>query len=102
MNSLFKIEAEIKINEEGSRTWPIKTGYRPGFNFIDEKQTSGSIDLLDKEDLKPGEHSIVEICFVSDVLLGNIKPGTEFKFYEGPVEIGSGKVLNVIGWIENP
>ena len=101
MNRLFKIEAEIKINKEGGRTWPIKTGYRPGFNFIDKKQTSGSMDLLNREDLKPGEEAIVEVSFISNELLGDIKEGTVFKFYEGPIEIGSGKVLKVIGWIES-
>lgn len=101
MNRLFKIEAEIKINKEGGRTWPVKTGYRPGFEFINKIQTSGSIVLLDNEDLKPGEKGIVEVSFISNELLGEIHIGTEFKFYEGPVEIGDGKVLKVIGWIES-
>lgn len=102
MNKLFKIEAEIKIIKEGNRTWPIKTGYRPGFNFMDKKQTSGSINLLGREELKPGEQGIVEVFFISNELLGEIKSGTEFKFYEGAIEIGGGKVLKVLGWVEDP
>ncbi len=102
MNRLFKIEAEIEINKKGGgRTWPIKTGYRPGFNFLDKMQTSGSIYLINREDLKPGEKGIVEVSFISNELLGAIQIGTEFKFYEGPVEIGNGKVLKVIGWVES-
>jgi len=100
MNRLFKIEAEIKINREGGRTWPITTGYRPGFQFINKTQTSGSILLLNNEDLKPGEKGIVEVSFISNELLGEIHLATEFKFYEGPIEIGEGKVLKVIGWVE--
>lgn len=97
MNKLFKIKADISINI-GGRTLPIHTGYRPGFNFIDKSQTSGSISLLHQESLSPGEHGVVEVNFLSNELLGDIKPGIEFKFYEGPIEIGSGKVLSVIGW----
>lgn len=102
MKKLFKIIAEIEVAKENGRTLPIQTGYRPGFNFIDQKQTSGSIDLLDRADLKPGDKSIVEISFISNELLGDIMDGTGFKFFEGPVEIGSGKVINVIGWVKNP
>jgi translation elongation factor EF-Tu-like GTPase len=99
MKRLFKIEADIKINKQGGRTWPIITGYRPGFNFIDKMQTSGAINLLSKEYLHPGEEGIVEVSFISNELLGDITPGVRFKFYEGPIEIGSGKVLKVFGWI---
>jgi translation elongation factor EF-Tu-like GTPase len=101
MNKLYKIEAEIEINKEGGRTWPIKTGYRPGFNFIDNKQTSGSINLLNREDLKPGERGFVEVSFISNNFLEKIDSGTEFKFYEGPVEIGGRRVLKVIGWVDS-
>lgn len=99
MNSIFQILAKIRINREKGRTWPIRTGYRPGFNFFNEKLTSGSIKLLHSEFLEPGEETIVEVNFISNELLGDIRIGTEFKFYEGPVEIGSGKVLKIIGWI---
>jgi elongation factor Tu len=100
MNRFFKIEASISIHQEGGRTKPIKTGYRPGFNFVEKQQTSGSIDLLEKEELKPGEESLVEVNFISNELLGEIKPGTDFRFYEGPNEIGKGKVLEVLGWVK--
>lgn len=99
MNRVFKIEAEIKINTERGRTWPIRTGYRPGFKFINDMQTSGSICLLNSNELNPGEKGLVEVNFISNELLGEIQIGTEFKFYEGPVEIGDGKVTKVIGWV---
>src|SRR5687767_10951542 len=100
MNKLYKIEAEISVNKDGRRSLPVTTGYRPGFIFDSKSQTSGSIRLLHKEILNLGESDIIEISFISDVLLGNIKPGLSFKFYEGPIEIGEGKVLKVIGWVE--
>lgn len=101
MNRLYKIKAEIKIKKDGGRMLPIKTGYRPGFKFFDKMQTSGSILLLNSEDLKPGEKACVEVSFISDELLGEIRLGTEFKFYEGPIETGSGEVLEVVGWVES-
>lgn len=100
MIKLFTIQAKIKINTEGGRTWDIKSGYRPGFSFIPRSQTSGAITLLNEEKLSPGEQGIVEVKFVTDKLLGDIKPGIQFKFYEGHTEIGSGEVLEVVGWVE--
>ena len=47
------------------------------------------------------EQGLVELSFVSNDLLGDIKPRSEFKFYEGPVEIGNGKIFKVIGWEES-
>lgn len=99
MDKLFKIQAEITVNETGGRTWPIKSGYRPGFNFTNKGLTSGSINLLDKQELKPGEKGIVEVSFVSNELLGELQSGNEFKFYEGAVEIGIGEVIKVLGWV---
>ena len=102
MDKLFKIKAAITINKVGGGSSPITNRYRPGFNFIGKTQTSGSINLLGREALNPGEQATVEISFVSSELLGDIKPGVLFKFYEGPIEIGSGKVDKVIGWVDNP
>lgn len=98
MDKLFKIEAEIFVNAERGRTWPIKSGYRPGFIFFGKMQTSGSIKLLSRNELCPGERGKVEVNFVSQELLGDIKVGSKFKFYEGPVEIGFGEVINILGW----
>lgn len=100
MNKLFKITARIAVNEKTGRTWPIETGYRPAFSFVSKSQTSGSIRLLEKDSLHPGEVGLVEISFVSDSLLGKIDSGTEFEFYEGPIQIGKGEVLKVLGWLE--
>lgn len=97
---LFTIEAEIELTERGGRTQPAMTGYRPGFRFIDHQQTSGSIKLLHTQVLHLGVTTLVEISLFSDELLGAIEPGVEFNFFEGPVRVGSGKVLKVLGWKE--
>lgn len=101
MSRLFKIKALIKINKDGRRTWPILTGYRPGFKFGDKMQTSGCILLLNGKDLKPGEEGVVDIKFVSNELLGEIGIGTKFRFYEGPYEIKHGEVRELMGWVES-
>lgn len=97
---LFQIDVKIKLEKEVGRTWSIKTGYRPAFNFIKETLTSGSITLLERDELYPGEEALVKINFHSLEPLGNIREGTSFNFYEGALLIGSGKVLNIIGWIK--
>lgn len=96
----FTIEAKIELTERGGRTQPAMTGYRPGFCFIDNQQTSGSIKLLHTQVLQLGETTLVEISFFSEELLGAIKPGVEFNFFEGPVQVGSGKVMKILGWKE--
>lgn len=97
--NLFKIRAEITIKLRGGRTLPIVNGYRPGFCFIENKQTSGSIQLLGEESLEPGKTGLVYIAFFSDELLGAIQSGTKFSFYEGKTEIGTGEVIDILGWV---
>jgi translation elongation factor EF-Tu-like GTPase len=99
LDKLFKINAEITVKKTGGRTWPIKSGYRPGFRFANNGLTSGAINLLDTHELNPGQKGKVEIRFISIEPLWNITLGTEFRFYEGPIEIGSGKVTGIIGWV---
>jgi translation elongation factor EF-Tu-like GTPase len=100
MNKLFKIIAQISIKKKGGRTKPVYSGYRPGFCFIENRQTTGSINLIKNNSLNPGDTEIVEVFFVSNELLGKIKEGTKFNFYEGNILIGNGEVVNIIGWIE--
>jgi hypothetical protein len=100
-NSLFKIEARIELNKNGKRTWPVKSGYRPAFAFVDSNYTSGSIHLISQSELNLGETCDAEIIFHSNELLGDIKAGTKFKFFEPPHEIGNGEVLKVIGWVND-
>lgn len=96
----FQIKAKISLLDKGGRFLPIKDGYRPGVRFKKNQQTSGYIELLDKNYIEPGEHGNVRISFHSTDPLGKIDIGISFNFYEGPVLIGSGEVINIIGWIK--
>jgi elongation factor Tu len=97
MDKLCKITADIHVNIDGRKS-PFFSGYRPGFSFSGNMQTSGHIELINKKELYPGQSAIVNIYFFSDQLLGNIMPNTEFKFFEANIEIGFGKVIKVFGW----
>lgn len=99
MDKLYRIQAEITLNSKGGRTWPIKSGYRPGFDFKTRGLTSGSIKLLNRQELNPGETGLAEISFVSDELIGNAETGSKFKFYEGSTEIGYCKIVRILGWV---
>ena len=101
MKQLFKIHANITLINKGGRTLPIKSGYRPGFSFIEKKQTSGSITLLNQDFLSVGESTDVEILFFSDLLLGNINEKTTFNFFEGGLLVGFGNVITIDGWVDN-
>lgn len=98
MNKLFRIEAEICF-ESPIRSLPIISGYRPGFKFVGNSQTSGSIRLLTKDELHQGESGYAEISFISDKLLINVTTGSRFRFFEGPIEIGSGEVKRIVGYL---
>lgn len=96
MDKLFKIKADIQINVNGRKN-PFSSGYRPGFSFFGNMQTTGHIELINEKELYPGQSAIVNIYFFSDQLLGNIKSNNKFKFFEADIEIGFGKVIEIIG-----
>jgi translation elongation factor EF-Tu-like GTPase len=96
----YLILCTIKFNVSSNRTWPIKDGYRPGFNFGGESFLSGVIKLLDKKELLPGESCDAKIYFPSDLHVANISKGKNFTFTEGPNQIGEGYVNDVLGWVD--
>ena len=78
------------------RTTPIKSGYRPTFNFVEKSRTSGQIGLINMDLIYPGETAVVEIVFLNQELLGEeFKQGTNFLFYEGEDPLGEGVVLEI-------
>ena len=101
MNKTFQIKAQISLLKENGREGYISTGYRPAFDFGEKSLTSGAIFLLNTEKLDPREKDTVFIHFISHKLLGDIKEGTNFSFFEGKNKIGEGTVLNVIGYREH-
>ena len=62
----MRINANLFLYKEGRKT-PFSNGYRPLFS-INGKNYSGEIHLKDRNDLSPGEKSIVKIVFLHDYL----------------------------------
>jgi GTPase len=98
-NRLYKILCHIEFLKTSLRSSPIKSGYRPLFNFSKVSLQSGKIELIDKELLNQGERAYTNVYFVSDQLLKDVAIGKEFFFFEGPNKVGAGKVIDVLGWV---
>jgi len=90
--------AQIKLySPETGRTTPVKSGYRPHFLFEGGERTSGSIELVHKDQLLPGGEAVVSITFVLPELLGKaFNVGSAFIFYEALHPIGEGRVLEIL------
>ena len=99
MNEDFDFIAHLIYNtfDEGGRSSPAKSGYRPHIKFdFDEVLTSGSQIFIDKEWVFPGETVDAEITILSPQLFENkLFKGLEFKFMEGSNLIGIGKILDI-------
>ena len=99
----FKIEPDFvatlkyKTTQEGGRSTPAKTGYRPGVLFdFDSMQTTGCQTFLNKEIVYPGDSVIAEIKILSvDHFAGKLKEGMNFYFCEGSKIIGSGTIEKI-------
>lgn len=89
----FKAEAYILGKEEGGRTKPFFTGYRPQF-YIRTADVSGSIILLEgREMAMPGDHLLLEIKLLEPVV---VEKGLHFAIREGGKTVGAGVVTEII------
>lgn len=94
---MITIRAKINLYNNKGRTWSIKTGYRPLFNFVSDSKTSGQITVLDQEEIEVGCEAEVLINFISDSFLGNdFIIGKQFTFDEGGIALGEGEILEII------
>lgn len=95
---MIKVLAKLKLlSGNNKRKTPFISGYRPLFEFIEGRLTSGSITLIDRKLLYPGEETKVEIIFLNKELLGNdFDIGVMFNFYEAKEILGTGKIIKII------
>ena len=97
------IRIRARINLFKVRKTPFFTGYRPAFNFIPQTATSGSIQLLDREEFHPGDSGVVEIWFFVPESLGeDFGVGKAFTFGEGPVALGDGIIEEILQLQSSP
>ena len=89
---------KYKTFDEGGRSTPAKSGYRPQLCFDFEKNsTSGRQVFIDKEWVCPGESVEAKITMLSPQLFENkLYEGLEFKFCEGRTIVGYGAILKIL------
>jgi elongation factor Tu len=89
---------KYRTAEEGGRTMPAHSGYRPQIKFGFEKmQTSGQQVFIGKDIVQPGETVTAEITMVSShIFQGRISCGMCFEFREGAIVIGTGEIIEIL------
>jgi len=99
MKDDFDFTAILKYRtfDEGGRSTPAKSGYRPELSFDFEKiTTSGRQIFLGTEWVFPGESIEAEITMLSPQFYEKkLYKGLEFKFKEGSKIIGTGEILKI-------
>ncbi|MBC7862939.1 MAG: elongation factor Tu [Bacteroidia bacterium] len=84
--------------EEGGRSIPTSSGYRPQVKFdFSELLTGGQQMFIDKELVYPGESVMAEILLVStDFARFKLVVGSKFEFREGARTIGHGEIIEIL------
>ena len=89
----FKGQVYVLSKEEGGRTTPFFSGYRPQFYFRTTDVT-GSITLLgDVEMCMPGDNVELEVELIKPIAMDQ---DVRFAIREGGRTVGSGKVTQII------
>jgi hypothetical protein len=92
------IEAEVWFipTEEGGKSKPAFSGYRPQHLIMDNYQTSGEHQYINKEQVNPGERAIAKIWFISpEVYPKSLWIGREIEIKEGSWLVGCAKVTKI-------
>jgi len=84
--------------EQGGRSTPASSGYRPQVKFdFAEMQTSGQQIFIDRKIVFPGDTVEAEIKIISvDYFAGQLKEKMKFEFLEGSRVIGTGKIKHIL------
>ena len=84
--------------EDGGRTSPAHSGYRPQIKFeFEEMQTSGQQAFIGKDRVRPGETVAAESTMLSPhIFKYKLSAGMTFEFREGARIIGTGKILELL------
>lgn len=86
------------IAEEGGRSGPAHSGYRPQVKFgFEEMQTSGQQTFIGKDVVYPGETVNAEIKMASPkIFRGRLSCGMSFEFRAGTRIIGTEQILEIL------
>ena len=93
----FVADLKFLTIQEGGRTTPAFSGYRPQVKFtFAEIQTSGQQKFLDKETAYPGDKVKAAIKIISvDYFAHSLTEGMAFDFREGSNIIGTGTITTI-------
>jgi hypothetical protein len=94
----FIAELNYLTTEQGGRSTPAISGYRPQIKFeFSEMQTSGQQTFVNIEKVLPGDNVDAKIKIVSpDYFEHSLREGMEFEFREGARIIGTGKIKYIV------
>jgi len=88
----FGALAYFLTQQEGGRSAPITTGYRPQLHF-GAADVPGGVELAIATRAMPGDQAEIEVTLMSPVAL---EPGTRFSIREGGRTVAAGVVTDVL------
>ena len=94
----YNLRATITLfpTDQGGRKRSVHTGYRPNFAFNTEQYYCGEIELLDRDELRPGETSKAFIKMLpARTIRKNLKEKDAFSINEGNKTVGIGIITEV-------
>ena len=94
----FLAQLHFLTAEQGGRTNPARSGYRPlvAFENYPEYPTSGEQTYLEQEEVSSGQSVRAEMKILGvDYFAGRLYAGMRFRFSEGSVVIGYGEILEI-------
>ena len=95
----YKLNAFITLlpTEEGGRKKPVFSGYKPSLVFNTHKHYSSEIELLNIQELKPGESAMVVIKLLpARTIRKNLQINDAFTLTEGSKAIGNGIIIKEV------
>jgi translation elongation factor EF-Tu-like GTPase len=101
--NLPDIEAVIVFlrTEDGGKTRPVRSGYRPQF-YYDGEDWDAEHKYPGVEQVMPGDTVTATLTFTRPHLhLGRVRVGTEFLLREGAKTVGSGRVTRLLNLAQN-
>ncbi|WPU95102.1 hypothetical protein SNE25_06135 [Mucilaginibacter sabulilitoris] len=94
----FIAELTYLSAEDGGRSTPAFSGYRPQVKFaFSNMQTSGQQTFLNKDIVYPGEMILAKIALASPQFFEKkLYVGLDFEFREGARIIGNGRITEIL------
>lgn len=94
----FIAELRYLTGEQGGRSMPARSGFRPQLKFdFTEMQTSGNQTFLEKDIVYPGDSVTAEIKIISvEYFAHKLTENMKFDFREGSKIIGTGVIKKII------